>query len=118
MEKKPSTMRCVSTHFSLFFLSMTNSLLSTPSRDRLTFSKSILKRYIRECVQRESPVGSPWVVKPVIAAAFGISTYQSEEDRAKDQVHRDSKLAKRRKVRSNLPFLKIEELIIVFPPSS
>ncbi|GAA5988402.1 hypothetical protein JCM5350_005297 [Sporobolomyces pararoseus] len=43
------------------------------SRDRLTFSKSILKRYMKECVTRETnSTTSPWIVKPSIAKALGI----------------------------------------------
>lgn len=42
-------------------------------RDRLTFSKSILKRYMKECVTRETnSTTSPWIVKPSIAKALGI----------------------------------------------
>lgn len=67
------------------------------SRDRLTFSKSILKRYMRECVQREPIIAAPWVVKPAIAAIFGISGEQSEEAEAKNREIREGKLAKRRK---------------------
>ena len=67
------------------------------SRDRLTFSKSILKRYMRECVQREPIIAAPWVVKPAIAAIFGISCEQSEEAEAKNREIRQGKLAKRRK---------------------
>ncbi|GAA6019257.1 hypothetical protein JCM11491_001292 [Sporobolomyces phaffii] len=46
----------------------------TLSRDRLAFSKSILKRYMRECVQRDASTSAPWTVKPSIARAFGIET--------------------------------------------
>lgn len=74
-------------------------MISSPSRDRLAFSKSILKRYIRECVQRDAIIASPWIVKPSIAATFGIPTSQSEEMEERNKVIRDGKLAKRRKVR-------------------
>ncbi len=30
------------------------------SRDRLSFSKSILRRFIRDCVDRDAAVASPW----------------------------------------------------------
>lgn len=68
------------------------------SRDRLAFSKSILKRYIRECVQRDALIASPWIVKPAIALAFGIPQHQSEESEARNKQIREGKLAKRRKV--------------------
>ncbi|GAA5946603.1 hypothetical protein JCM3765_000315 [Sporobolomyces pararoseus] len=45
----------------------------TLSRDRLGFSKSILKRYMKECVTRETnSTTTPWIVKPSIAQALGI----------------------------------------------
>lgn len=69
------------------------------SRDRLSFSKSILKRYIRECVQRDALIASPWIVKPHIAEALGISTEQDPEMERRNQEIREGKLAKRRKVR-------------------
>lgn len=67
------------------------------SRDRLTFSKSILKRYLRECLDRDAMIGAPWIVKPSIAHAFGIPIQQKME--AIERVHQDreAKLAKRRR---------------------
>ncbi|GAA5898704.1 uncharacterized protein JCM6883_003396 [Sporobolomyces salmoneus] len=50
----------------------------TLSRDRLGFSKSILKRYMRECVQREGSVSIPWTVKPSIGRAFGILPIEAD----------------------------------------
>jgi hypothetical protein len=46
-------------------------------RDRLTFSKSILKRYMRECVVRQGGTSAPWFVKPSIANQFGISPLET-----------------------------------------
>lgn len=67
-------------------------------RDRLSFSKSILKRYMRECVQREASSAAPWVVKPSIAKAFGIETRQSDDVESQNKEIKDGKLAKRKKV--------------------
>lgn len=75
------------------------------SRDRLAFSKSILKRYIRECVNREAAIGSPWIVKPAIAAAFGISTSQSDDVLERNNQAKEAKLAKRRKNKDELDVL-------------
>lgn len=72
------------------------------SRDRLAFSKSILKRYIRECVSRDSAVGSPWIVKPSIAASFSIPTSQPDEVAEKNKQAKEAKLAKRRKTKDEL----------------
>ena len=44
------------------------------SRDRLSFSKSILRRFIRECVDRDAAVASPWTVKHAIATRYGVDT--------------------------------------------
>ena len=51
------------------------------SRDRLAFSKSILKRFIRECVDRDAAVASPWVVKKEIALKYHISQQMPEDIR-------------------------------------
>ncbi|GAA5936072.1 uncharacterized protein JCM15063_002698 [Sporobolomyces koalae] len=67
------------------------------SRDRLSFSKSILKRYMRECVQRDASIAAPWTVKPSIARAFGIETQQSEDIESKNKEIKEGKLARRRK---------------------
>lgn len=73
------------------------------SRDRLAFSKSILKRYIRECVQRDALIASPWIVKPGIALQFKIPQSQSAASLENNKKIREGKLAKRRKV--HLSFL-------------
>ncbi|KAG8686844.1 hypothetical protein FRC09_013884, partial [Ceratobasidium sp. 395] len=44
------------------------------SRDRLAFSKSILRRFIRECVTRDAAIASPWCVKPALAVRYGLET--------------------------------------------
>ncbi|BGP19109.1 hypothetical protein JCM10213_008044 [Rhodosporidiobolus nylandii] len=67
------------------------------SRDRLAFSKSIMKRYLRECLQRDAAIGAPWIVKPSIARAFGIPLTQNEEEVRRNEAAREGKLAKRRK---------------------
>ncbi|GAA6041452.1 hypothetical protein JCM8097_001884, partial [Rhodosporidiobolus ruineniae] len=67
------------------------------SRDRLAFSKSILKRYMRECLMRDPAIGSPWMVKPSIARAFGIPTSQSGDEEERNRQMKEAKLAKRRK---------------------
>lgn len=51
------------------------------SRDRLSFSKSILRRFIRDCVDRDAAVASPWTVKPPIAARYGVESVMPEETR-------------------------------------
>lgn len=51
------------------------------SRDRLSFSKSILRRFIRDCVDRSAAVASPWIVKPSIAQRYGVPTSKPEEQK-------------------------------------
>ena len=51
------------------------------SRDRLAFSKSILRRFIRDCVERDAAVASPWIVKNSIAVRYGVDTVMPEETR-------------------------------------
>lgn len=67
------------------------------SRDRLTFSKSIMKRYLRECLIRDAAIGSPWTVKPSIARMFGIPERQSDTVEERNREAKEAKLAKRRK---------------------
>ncbi|BGP42601.1 hypothetical protein JCM10449v2_006613 [Rhodotorula kratochvilovae] len=67
------------------------------SRDRLAFSKSILKRYLRECLMRDASIGAPWIVKPSIARAFNIPLQQSDTVEERNRQAREAKLAKRRK---------------------
>ncbi|BGP26830.1 DDT domain-containing protein [Rhodotorula toruloides] len=67
------------------------------SRDRLAFSKSILKRYLRECLTRDASIGAPWIVKPSIARAFSIPLEQSGTIEERNRKAREAKLAKRRK---------------------
>lgn len=67
------------------------------SRDRLTFSKAILKKYLRECVVRDSAVGSPWVVRHTLAHRYGIPIAPSQETIEKNNVIKEMKLSKRKR---------------------
>ncbi|KAG1719258.1 chromatin remodeling complex protein [Suillus lakei] len=44
-------------------------------------SKSILRHFIRDCVDRDAAVASPWTVKPVIAKHYGVNSVMPEETR-------------------------------------
>jgi bromodomain adjacent to zinc finger domain protein 1A len=68
------------------------------SRDRLSFSKSILRRFIRDCVDRDAAVASPWTVKPSIAERYGVSTVMPEETRKGVDAIKQKESDKRRKV--------------------
>lgn len=68
------------------------------SRDRLTFSKTILKKYLRECVVRESTVASPWIVRHVLANRYNIPIAPTQETIEKNIVIKEGKLLKRKKI--------------------
>ncbi|KAH9835634.1 chromatin remodeling complex protein [Rhodofomes roseus] len=68
------------------------------SRDRLTFSKSILRRFIRDCVDRAPAVASPWTVKPPIALRYGVNTVMPEETRRGVDAIKKGETDKRKKV--------------------
>ncbi|KAG2023292.1 hypothetical protein CC2G_000962 [Coprinopsis cinerea AmutBmut pab1-1] len=68
------------------------------SRDRLSFSKSILRRFIRDCVDRDPAVASPWTVKPAIAKRFGVDSQMPEETRKDVEDVRKGEIDKRKKI--------------------
>ena len=90
-------MRCVITLSRCHLLS-SDASCNTCSRDRLAFSKSILRRFIRDCVDRDAAVASPWTVKPAIAARFGVSSVMPEEIRLGVEAVKKGEIDKRKKV--------------------
>ncbi|KAK4047347.1 hypothetical protein OIO90_006206 [Microbotryomycetes sp. JL221] len=66
------------------------------SRDRTVFSKAILRRFLRECLDRSAAPGAPWLVKPHLARAFGIPMLQLHADRARQMHLAESKYGKRK----------------------
>lgn len=69
-----------------------------PSRDRLSFSKSILRRFIRDCVDRDAAVASPWTVKPLIAKRYNVDSIMPEETRKGVETLKKGEIDKRKKV--------------------
>ena len=67
------------------------------SRDRLSFSKSILRRFIRDCVDRDAAVASPWIVKPPIAERYGVESVMPEETRQGVENIKKGEIDKRKK---------------------
>ncbi|KAF7339722.1 Chromatin remodeling complex protein [Mycena sanguinolenta] len=67
------------------------------SRDRLSFSKSILRRFIRDCVDRDAAVASPWTVKPAIAKRYGVQSDMPEETRKGVESIKKGEIDKRKK---------------------
>ncbi|KIM33020.1 hypothetical protein M408DRAFT_190836 [Serendipita vermifera MAFF 305830] len=68
------------------------------SRDRLAFSKSILKRFIRECVDRDAAVASPWVVKNEIALKYQITQQMPDDVRKGVDAVKRTESEKRKRV--------------------
>lgn len=71
--------------------------LTSDSRDRLAFSKSILRRFIRDCVDRDAAVASPWTVKEVIAKHYGVDNIMPEETRRGVENIKRGEIDKRKK---------------------
>lgn len=68
------------------------------SRDRLAFSKSILKRFLRDCLDRDATSAtSPWIVKPALAAKYDIPTELT--DSFKKEIEGLKEAASRRRKR-------------------
>ncbi|KAH7883746.1 chromatin remodeling complex protein [Phlebopus sp. FC_14] len=67
------------------------------SRDRLAFSKSILRRFIRDCVDRDAAVASPWTVKEAIAKHYGVDSVMPEETRRGVENIKRGEIDKRKK---------------------
>jgi len=73
-------------------------LTSFSSRDRLAFSKSILRRFIRDCVDRDAAVASPWTVKLPVAARYGVDSVMPEATRQGVEDIKKGEIQKRKKV--------------------
>ncbi|TIA97775.1 hypothetical protein E3P94_02749 [Wallemia ichthyophaga] len=73
------------------------------SRDRLMFSKSILRRYLRDTLYRSTAVGAPWRVKPEIARTFNIPEEVTLEAKHKSDVDRKFKLEEMKKLLEGKP---------------
>ncbi|CAD6892302.1 unnamed protein product [Tilletia controversa] len=71
---------------------------SALSRDRLKFSKTILKKLLREALRRDPHVGAPWKVREHWARVYGINVVPSEAVAKKHEEIREAKLQKRKKV--------------------
>lgn len=67
-------------------------------RDRLVFSKSIVRKYLRDCVVRDPQVGSPWFVRENLARRFDIPLEPTEEIMQRNEDIKEGKLSKRRKL--------------------
>ncbi|KAL7419030.1 hypothetical protein Q5752_006715 [Cryptotrichosporon argae] len=80
------------------------------SRDRINFSRAMLKRFIRDCVQRDAAVYSPWVLKRAVALRYGLPTEMSPEVREAIAAYRERQMEKRKRER--------DERLGLAPPTS
>ncbi|RXK37512.1 hypothetical protein M231_05233 [Tremella mesenterica] len=69
------------------------------SRDRINFSRAMLKRFIRDCVERDAAVYSPWMIKPPIARRYGLPVEMPPEVRERIQRYREQQMDKRKRER-------------------
>ena len=69
------------------------------SRERLTFTRTLLKRFIRDCVVRDAAVYSPWIVKPPVAERYGIPSEMTDEIRQRNALYRERQMDKRKRER-------------------
>ncbi|KAJ9475362.1 Imitation switch two complex protein 1 [Pseudozyma hubeiensis] len=67
------------------------------SRDRLAFSKTILRKYLRDCIVRAANIGAEWRVKEWLALKYGIPLEPTDEIMEKNEALKDAKLSKRKK---------------------
>ncbi|PWN37330.1 uncharacterized protein FA14DRAFT_159430 [Meira miltonrushii] len=80
-----------------FSMALMERRADTLTRDRSTFSKTMLRKYLKDCVIRDPSIGSPWVVKPILAEKYGIPQQASEDIEEKNRLIKEGKLSKRRK---------------------
>lgn len=67
------------------------------SRDRASFSKSIVKKFLKERIVRHSSIGSPWIVRPLIAEKYELPRRATNDVAEKNRLIKEGKLSKRRK---------------------
>jgi len=73
----------------------------------------MLKRFIRDCVDRDPAVYSPWIVKPQLAARYGIPTEMSDEIREEIESFRERQMDRRKRERDERLGLVEEEEVVV-----
>lgn len=93
MEVQCNAMSCVS-----HFLNGSVLIQLSQRRDRLVFSKSLLRRFLRECLDRDSSIASPWTVKRDVALRYRIPTDMPLAVKAGLERIRQDEIDKRRKI--------------------
>lgn len=82
--------------FFFFLRRKSQPLIIFSRRDRLAFSKNLLKKFIKEYTVKDSYIGAPWIIRQDTADRFGIDTTLPKEL----QLARDIAYSKSRKKRS------------------
>ncbi|CDZ96386.1 Chromatin remodeling complex WSTF-ISWI, large subunit (contains heterochromatin localization, PHD and BROMO domains) [Phaffia rhodozyma] len=67
------------------------------SRDRITFSKTILKKFLKDCIDRDSSLASPWMVKPALCVKYGIPQTPDESLQAELNNLKSGAISKRKR---------------------
>jgi hypothetical protein len=70
----------------------------------------MLKRFIRDCVYRDAAVYSPWIVKPAVAARYGIPTEMTDEIKDQIQEFRERQMDRRKREREERLGIATEEV--------
>jgi hypothetical protein len=68
-------------------------------RDRINYSRAILRRFIRDCVVRDAAVYSPWLLKPAVAARYNVPTDMPEAIRRNHERYKVAQMEKRKRDR-------------------
>ncbi len=88
---------------------LTNNIGFSYSRDRIQFSKTSLKRFLKDCLDRDSLAYSPWIVKSGVAQKYGIPIEMSEITRKKNEEYREEKMDMRKRPRKKEEEDELEE---------
>lgn len=63
----------------------------------MTFSKSILRRFIRDCVDRAATAAAPWIVKGTIGDKYGVDPTDPQAAKKNKEVKKTTETEKRKR---------------------
>lgn len=84
------------------------------SRDRTQFSKITLKRFLKESIDREPGLYTPWQVNADLCEKYKIPSEMTDEIRAEIEARREQKMEKRKKPKKKE---EEDELVEERPPA-
>lgn len=85
-------------------------VLTRCSRDKVNFSKANLKRFLANCVVRDTSLYSPWLLRHSVAVRYGMPREMPEEVRLRIWQFKEKQMEKRRKDREER--LHQEEVVV------